>query len=180
MSRWSVIGSGVAGLCVATALMEQGETLEVIIDPDTPAASRLAGGMLAPYCETESAPDAVRTAGRNSVQWWAEHVSQVAHAGTLVLAPARDSTELQRFGRMTQNDDGVVPSVVTAALEDRFAHGLFFADEGHLVPRLALAELRAALVAYGVECRSGAARGQIIDCRGMAAADQLQGLRAVR
>ena len=31
MSRWSVIGSGVAGLCVATLLAEQGETPEVIV-----------------------------------------------------------------------------------------------------------------------------------------------------
>ena len=31
MSRWSVLGSGVAGLCVATLLMERGETVELLI-----------------------------------------------------------------------------------------------------------------------------------------------------
>ncbi|MGG6136290.1 NAD(P)-binding protein, partial [Pantoea allii] len=30
MSRWSVLGSGVSGLCIATLLAERGENVEII------------------------------------------------------------------------------------------------------------------------------------------------------
>lgn len=180
MNHWSVIGSGVTGLCVATALQEQGESLEVIVDAQYPTASRLAGGMLAPFCEAESAPDSVSVDGRDSLQWWAAHVSGVAHNGTLVLAPARDSVELKRFARMTHGHEWVEPGELEPDLEQRFAHGLLFAEEGHLDPRRALRELRETLIAHGVEFRHGAPRGRVIDCRGMAAADELDDLRAVR
>ena len=44
----SVLGTGVAGLCAATALAERGLPVEVIAPGDAPApASHLAGGMLA-------------------------------------------------------------------------------------------------------------------------------------
>ena len=46
----SVLGAGVAGLCAATALAERGLPVEVI-GAATPPVSRLAGGMLAPFCE---------------------------------------------------------------------------------------------------------------------------------
>ena len=39
MSRWSVLGSGVSGLCVATLLAERGETVEVIDDEARQPAS---------------------------------------------------------------------------------------------------------------------------------------------
>lgn len=48
MSRWSVLGSGVSGLCIATLLAERGENVEIITLPDCRAASHWAGGMLAP------------------------------------------------------------------------------------------------------------------------------------
>jgi glycine oxidase len=180
MTRWSVIGSGVTGLCVATALMEEGEALEVITDPDVPAASRLAGGMLAPDCEAESAPASVATDGRASLQWWAARVCGVIRQGTLVLAPARDSAELTRFARMTANHQWIAPAQVEPDLEGRFARALLFGEEGYLDPRRALVELRASLIEAGVAFRQGPPRGRPIDCRGMAAADQLSDLRAVR
>ena len=67
MSRWSVVGSGVAGLCVATLLAEQGETPEVIVSDETPA-SHWAGGMLAPFCEGESAPEQVIELGQRAAK----------------------------------------------------------------------------------------------------------------
>lgn len=180
MTCWSVIGGGVTGLCVATALMERGESLEVITDPDKPAVSRLAGGMLAPYCEAESAPACVCEQGRKSLQWWEAHVDHVEQNGTLVLAPARDSVELNRFARMTRDHQSVTPVELESDLEGRFARGLFFPGEGHLDPRRALAKLRKTLMEQGVEFREGRPRGRPIDCRGMGAADQLRDLRAVR
>lgn len=175
-----MIGSGVTGLCVATALMEQGEPCEIITEPQTPAASQLAGGMLAPFCEAESAPAFVSTAGQQALCWWQNHVSQVAHQGTLVLAPPRDSRELGRFADRTRNHQWVEPADLETDLEGRFARGLFFAEEGHLDPRQALAELRSTLIDQGVAFRQGAPRGRLIDCRGIAVSDQLSDLRAVR
>jgi glycine oxidase len=180
MSGWSVIGSGVAGLCAATMLVEHGESVEVIVAPGQPTASHLAGGMLAPYCEAESAPEVVVAAGRDSVQWWAERVGCVSRHGTLVVAPPRDTPELARFARMTEQHEWIEPGRLEPDLESRFSRGLYFPDEGHLEPRRALVELRDQLFSRGVEFCRGTARWPRIDCRGIAARDRLPALRAVR
>lgn len=177
---WSVIGNGVTGLCVATALADRGEPVEVLVDPRYPAASRLAGGMLAPYCEAEDAPQTVIQDGVAAIAWWKKHVSCVISHGTLVLAPARDSAELTRFADCTGHYQWVQPAEIEPDLEDRFARGLYYPDEAHLAPVAALDELGSALVSRGVVFREGAARGTPIDCRGIAARDRLRDLRAVR
>jgi len=180
MNRWSVLGSGVAGLCVATLLMERGETLELITQPDCRAASHWAGGMLAPWCEAESAPHEVIEWGQHAAGWWAKRVDGVERQGTLVVAPPRDSRELTRFASMTQQHQWVTPGEIEPALENRFARGLFFAGEAHLDPRTALRQLRERLEQAGVPIHSGRPCGQIIDCRGIHGADRQPALRAVR
>lgn len=180
MGHWCVLGSGVTGLCVATALIERGESCEVITAPEAPAASQLAGGMLAPFCEAESAPEYVLSAGQQALAWWQAHVSGVAQKGTLVLAPPRDSRELNRFAERTERHQWVEPGNLEPDLEGRFSRGLLFSDEGHLDPRQALTELRQRLVDQGVVFHQGPPKGQVIDCRGMAASDALPDLRAVR
>ena len=180
MSGFSVLGCGVAGLCVATLLAERGLDVEVIEDEARQPASWFAGGMLAPWCESESAPPAVIELGQHAAAWWQQRVSDVAHHGTLVVAPPRDSRELTRFARMTAQHQWVDPAQIEPALEGRFARGLFFAAEAHLDPRRALREMREKLVQRGVTFHSQAPGGQIIDCRGIHAAPQLPRLRAVR
>lgn len=69
----SVLGGGVAGLCVATALAERGLPVELIVD-DGISASHWAGGMLAPGCEGETAPAPVVAAGAGAIDWWAARV----------------------------------------------------------------------------------------------------------
>ncbi|MFV0478647.1 MAG: FAD-dependent oxidoreductase [Parahaliea sp.] len=174
----SVIGSGVAGLCTATVLSEKGFTVEVI-EADIPAASCLAGGMLAPFCEGESAPQTVVIKGQQALTWWAARVP-VTRRGTLVLAPARDAQELDRFAAATQNHHWTEPGTLEADLAGRFARGLLFPDEGHMDPVIALATLRATLIKSGVSFHTGQPTGQIVDCRGWAARDQLSDLRPVR
>jgi glycine oxidase len=178
--RWSVLGSGVAGLCVATLLTERGEAVEIITQPDCRAASHWAGGMLAPWCEAESAPPEVIEWGQHAAGWWAKRVEGVVQQGTLVVAPPRDSRELTRFASMTQQHQWVAPGDVEPALENRFARGLFFAREAHLDPRRALQQLQDRLKEAGVPFHSGQPGGKIIDCRGIHAADQQPALRAVR
>ncbi len=180
MSRWSVIGSGVTGLCVATLLAERGETVEIISHEGHTPASHWAGGMLAPWCESESAPAQVITLGRHSAGWWQQRVSDVEQQGTLVVAPARDGAELDRFARMTENHRWVQPETIEPHLAGRFARGLFFAAEGHLDPRQALAQLADRLRQAEVQFHCGPPAGRVIDCRGYQAADSLPQLRAVR
>ena len=179
MSRWSVIGSGVAGLCVATLLAEQGETPEVIVSDETPA-SHWAGGMLAPFCEGESAPEQVIELGQRAASWWAQRVDGVARQGTLVVAAPRDAAELTRFARMTRQHQWRDPAQLEPELAGRFARGLFFPDEAHLNPRDAMRQLRASLEARGVVFHRGKPGGTVIDCRGIHAADRQPDLRAVR
>ncbi len=175
---FSVLGGGVAGLCVATALAERGLAVELIADDGTPA-SYWAGGMLAPGCEGETAPPEVVLAGQGAVEWWAARVP-VTRRGTLVVAPARDAAELDRFAARTSGHRPADPGALEPDLAGRFARGLFFEAEAHLDPRAAMAGLRDALAARGVAIRQGDPRGQVIDCRGLAARDHLPDLRGVR
>lgn len=177
----SVLGSGVAGLCAATALVEAGYEVEVIAPEDAPAAaSLLAGGMLAPFCEGESAPPEIVVRGQTAIDWWAARVPQVERRGTLVVAPPRDALDLERFARATQSHRWVAPGDLEPDLSGRFARGLFFPAEAHLDPATALAALRTALIGAGVPFRNGRPRGQRVVCHGLGAAPVLGNLRAVR
>ncbi|WP_417741087.1 FAD-dependent oxidoreductase [Salipiger sp.] len=177
----SVLGTGVAGLCAATALAERGLPVEVIAPGDAPApASHLAGGMLAPFCEGEAAPPVVISKGQAALGWWQARVPGVVQRGTLVVAPPRDAAELDRFARATQGHRAVSPADLEPELAGRFARGLHFPNEAHMDPRAALAHLRGRLVAQGVAFREDGPRGDIVDCRGLAAAPHLPDLRAVR
>lgn len=177
---WSILGSGVTGLCIATALCEKGEKLEVVENPNIQAASYFAGGMLAPFCEGESAPDIVVKNGQLSVEWWDNHVSNVKKTGTIVIAPPRDMSELRRFANMTICHEWVDPGKIEKDLKGRFSEGLFFPSEAFIDPRLALQELKENLKNKGVSFHTGSPKGKIIDCTGMAVTSSLKNLRAVR
>ncbi|WP_434026208.1 FAD-dependent oxidoreductase [[Pseudomonas] boreopolis] len=177
----SVLGAGVTGLCVATALAEAGFAVEVVApELGVPAASHWAGGMLAPFCEGECAPARVVRDGRRAAAWWAARGIEVVRRGTLVLAAPRDAGELDRFARATEGHAWVAPGELEPDLRGRFSRALFYAEEAHLDPRLALATLAQALRARGVRFRAREACGRIVDCRGAWARAELPGLRAVR
>lgn len=182
--QFTVLGAGVAGLCVATALAERGARVAVVDpSPDPTGASWYAGGMLAPFCEGEAAPEAVVIAGQSARDWWAARVPGVLSHGTLVVAPPRDQPELARFARATRGHRPVDPAALEPDLAGRFATGLFFAEEAHLDPRAALRALRDRLLTLGACLHFGSdgpLLGQVIDCRGLAAQPDLPGLRAVR
>jgi glycine oxidase len=189
--RATVVGAGVFGLAVATELAERGFT--VTLCERNPGlggnASWLAGGMLAPYCEGESAPWSVVERGLKAVDWWERHVPDVARAGTLVVAPPRDAPELERFAAHTRGWESVDEAGVAALepdLGERFRSGLYFAREGHVDPREAMEALCQRLIAKGVELsfahpfREDVGKGVIVDCRGWSARDTLNELRGVR
>jgi len=153
-------------------------------------ASWYAGGMLAPWCERESAEEAVLTLGQSALDWWEEATpGLVVRNGTLVVAPARDRAELSRFASRTSgyrwlDEDGIAE--LEPDLAGRFRHGLFFEGEGHLDPRLALHALHRRLVSMGGQFHLGIQNidesgfDRIVDCTGHAQVIALSDLRGVR
>ncbi|MDT8345807.1 MAG: FAD-dependent oxidoreductase, partial [Thermohalobaculum sp.] len=154
--------------------------------PGATACSWWAGGMLAPFCEGETAEPEVVRLGQAAADWWVAQGAQVTRRGTLVLAPARDRAELARFAARTTGHRAVTAEEIAALEPDlagRARDGLFFAAEAHLDPRAALAALVARLAEAGVEIERGDTPppgARVIDCRGWAARDSLPGLRGVR
>lgn len=181
----AIAGAGVAGLASAYELARRGLDVTVYeagAAPEDNACSWFAGGMLAPWCEGESAEDRVVRLGAGAADWW-DRITPVTRRGTLVVAPPRDSAELARFARRTETHRAVGADEIAAlepALAGRFRQGLFFAEEAHLDPRRALRDLARAVRDLGVEIRYGtpAPAHVDVDCRGMAA--DLPGLRPVR
>ena len=189
--RVTVVGAGVAGMAVATVLAERGAKVTLVERSRELGgnASWLAGGMLAPFCEGESAPQNVVELGQGAIDWWSARVPGVVREGTLVVAPPRDGSEIDRFAARApghQRVDGAGIAALEPDLEGRFHKGLFFANEGHLDPRVALSSLVERLRAKGGEIRLGV-DGEtlrdaevVIDCRGWAARNALPQLRGVR
>lgn len=195
----TLVGAGVAGLACATELMDRGLRVRIVERRAEPArgCSRLAGGMLAPHCERADANQEVARLGASSADWWARHTEGVVRRGTLVLGSGHDRSELERFAARTHGFERVGPEEIghlEPALAGRFEKGLFFADEAHLEPRVALEELRAAVVNRGGEIESSKdgddllrrfggsseAGEYIVDCRGYEARHQVSELRGVR
>lgn len=185
-----VRGAGVAGMVTAVALSEQGATVTVHDAGGRvgAGASWFAGGMLAPWCEAESAPDEVTQASLTSLDWWKTHVPDVVQAGSLVVAPPRDTPELTRFGRRTSHFETIGVERIRALepdLEDRFDKALFFPAEGHVDPRKALQALADRLVQNGGTLLSHPPADETlfdwtVDCTGVAARDVQKDLRGMR
>jgi glycine oxidase len=189
--RATVVGAGVAGLTTALTLAERGAKVTLLERSHEIGgnASWLAGGMLAPFCEGESAPQSVVALGQGAIDWWGARVPGVTREGTLVVAPPRDANEIDRFAARTVSHARVGEERIAELESDlagRFRKGLFFADEGHLDPRVALSALTERLHAKGGEIRLGVdgdAPGEanvVVDCRGWAARKALPELRGVR
>jgi len=190
--RVSVLGAGVAGLATAAELAERGFAVEVLERGNglgVQSASWYAGGMLAPWCERESAEAEVAELGQAALDWWPRHYPGTVRHGTLVVAPPRDTSELLRFARRTGHYEQIDSERIAALEPDlagRFRSGLFFPEEAHLDPRKALQTLAARIEAAGGTIRFGVTadpatiRGRrVIDCRGMATTS-LPELRGVR
>jgi glycine oxidase len=96
----------------------------------------------------------------------------------------RDRSELESFARRAENYRLVERDTLTQLepdLGERFDRALFMEQEAHLDPRDTLRNLRARLSEQGVTFATiGDATGQVIDCRGLTARDQLRALRGVK
>lgn len=191
--RARVIGAGVAGLCAAYALARAGTQVELVERLTAPGqgCSRFAGGMIAPWCELESAEPLVAELGQEALAFWTSEVPVATSAGTLVVAAPRERAELFDFARRTDHFerlDGAGVAGLEPDLTDRFEAALYFAREAHLDPRAAmqaladrLAEMTNVVRHYGAEADDLATRPDwTIDCRGFAARNALARLRGVK
>ncbi len=193
MPEVSVIGAGVTGLACACELIDRGIPVTVYersaaIGPAS--CSWFAGGMLAPYCERDTAEESVTQSGLLAREWWERHVSTVTQRGSLVLSLPKDRNELKRLARLGQQCEWVNVSDIAQLepdLQDFPGPGLWFPDEAHLDPRQTLRELVAYLkdrkvgIQFGEDVQSGDVHSEfVIDCRGYAARDELPGLRGVK
>lgn len=192
----SVIGAGVAGLTAAYEFVRAGCAVTIV--ERNAAAGRgcsfYAGGMIAPWCEAESAEPVIVELGREALCYWRETVPVALQNGSLLVAPARDLPELARFGRRTshfQTLDAAEIAALEPDLGGRFDRALFFAEEAHLDPRAAVAELERRLHESGLATfrfdtdaeqpgRDAPEADWVIDCRGFSARDRLPDLRGVK
>lgn len=188
--RVLVKGAGVAGLAAAFELAARGAAVTVAETQRCLGgnASWMAGGMLAPWCERESAEQPVLDLGRDAADWWdAALPGHVTRAGTLLVTMPRDAAELDRFASRTSGyrwvDEDEI-ALLEPDLAGRFRRGLFFPGEAHLDPRRAMAALHEKLAESGVEFRFGVDARHIAgfewesDCTGMASGDErLRGVR---
>ena len=194
MSNKDIIirGAGVLGLWQAVTLARRGNRVRVFETSRTPferAASRWAGAMLAPDCEAEAAPPLVRDLGRAALSHWRTVLPTLAQNGTLVVAAARDLSELDRFARATERHERLSePGIarLEPELAGRFSSALFYPDETHFDCMAGLEALLDAARAAGAEvtfASSAECVGKsdiVIDARGFAAREDVQGLRGVR
>jgi glycine oxidase len=194
-----VLGAGIAGLACAVELAERGADVEVVDRGEKLGAagcSWYAGGMLAPWCELESAEPLIAKLGAESLAWWRERLPSTALNGSLVVAHGRDTGELANFSRRTEQFEwleGEALAQLEPDLGGRFNKALFFKDEGHLDPRAALEALVGRLEELKVPIRFGvtlavapacwgtpSTQRQVVDCTGLAARDVLTDLRGVK
>lgn len=188
----TVVGAGILGLWQALTLARAGHRVRLIdehAEPLARSASSYAGAMLAPDCEAEAAPAIVRDLGREGLALWRAAYPGVVNAGSLVIAAARDQSELVRFAKMTRGHRRLSGHDIAALepdLGDRFPTALYFNDEAHVVTPDALQFLLDAVGEASVDLHLGRRvspdneAGIVIDCRGLAARETLPNLRGVR
>ena len=184
-----ILGCGVAGLCTATELAKNNVKID-LVDPNggptEKSCSWWAGGMLAPDCEGETAPDIVVSMGKKSSKWWKNNGCNVYENGSLVVAADRDVSKINQFKRKTRNYIEIDASNIEKLepeISSNFNKGLFFEKECHITPRKALTSLMNAFDGSKISVRTKRLNKDYdfsIDCRGLVAKDTLKDLRGVK
>ncbi len=188
----TIIGAGVAGAWQALLFAQAGHDVTLHEKSDAAmmlSTSHWAGGMLAPWCESEIAEPVISRLGLRSLDLWRQALPDTPFNGSLVVAHARDRNDFERFARLTSAHrrlDAAALAALEPSLEGRFRDALFFPDEGHVEPRRVLPKLHEKIVAAGgtirfdSEVNADDLDGLVIDCRGFSARDTQQELRGVK
>ena len=133
----TIAGAGITGLWQALTLARRGHRVRLVersAEPFADAASAYAGAMLGPFCEKEVYAPVVRDLGLKSIGLWRETYPGTVVEGTLVIASARDRSEVDHFARLTEGHariDGDGIARLEPDLAGRFSAGLFYAQEAH-------------------------------------------------
>src|SRR5262245_32164191 len=188
----TIIGAGIAGAWQALLFARAGHDVTLHEQGDSGlmlSTSHWAGGMLAPWCESEAAEPVISRLGLRSLDLWRQHLHDTPFNGSLVVAHARDRNDFERFARLTTGHrrlDAAALAALEPSLEGRFRDALFFPGEGHVEPRRVLPKLHERIVAAGGRIRFNSEvdaddlDGLVIDCRGLAARDAQPDLRGVK
>jgi len=188
----NIIGAGIAGAWHALLFAQSGYAVTLHEQSDaamTLSTSHWAGGMLAPYCESEVAEPVISRLGLRSLDLWRRELPDTPLHGSLVVAHARERSDFERFAKLTSGHRRVDAAGITElepSLEGRFREALFFPSEGHVEPRRVLPRLHERIRKAGgtVRFESPATTdkldGIVIDCRGIAARDAQPDLRGVK
>jgi glycine oxidase len=162
--------------------------LEATEAPFSAAASAYAGVMLAPEREAETAPAFLRELGHAGVAAWRAAYPQLLCNGSLVVAGARDQSELDRFAQRTYGHSRLDERHIEELepdLAQRFSSALYFAGEAHMPVLSALSFMLDAARSAGADIVFGQGSlpeptDVVVDCRGIQARELLPGLRGVR
>lgn len=193
-----IIGAGVTGLCCARTFIDNG--CHVIVrahsnGTDNTCCSWWAGGMLAPWCESENTEPLIVKLGLEGLAFWKSNHANLVANGSLVVAHQRDQADLQQFARRTSQYREVQHADIKALEPDlagQFTQALYYESECHLDPREALKGLLDSLSSnqrfefFPNQELSNDYLRQLpeadwrIDCRGLSARDALPDLRGVK
>jgi glycine oxidase len=188
----TIIGAGIAGAWQALLFAQAGHSVTLHERGDalmTESTSHWAGGMLAPFCESEVCEPVISRLGMRALDLWRRELPDTPFNGSLVVAHARDRSDFERFARLTsghQRLDAAALAALEPSLEGRFREALFYPAEGHVEPRRVLPRLHEKIVAAGgtIRFNSNVATdeldGIVIDCRGISARDRDSELRGVK
>jgi glycine oxidase len=188
----TIIGAGIAGAWQALLFAQAGHDVTLHEKSDAAmmlSTSHWAGGMLAPWCESELAEPIISRLGLRSLDLWREALPDTPFNGSLVVAHARDRNDFERFAKLTSGHrrlDAAALAALEPSLEGRFRDALFFATEGHVEPRRVLPKLHEKILAAGgtirfdSEVHADEFDGIVIDCRGLAARGAQPELRGVK
>src|SRR4051812_48275923 len=128
----SIIGAGVAGAWHALLFAQARHPVTLFERSDagmTEATSHWAGGMLAPYCESEASEPLISRLGIRSLSLWREHFPDTSFNGSLVVAHPRARPDFDRFARLTSGHrrlDAAAVAALEPSLDGRFRDALFF------------------------------------------------------
>jgi glycine oxidase len=188
----TIIGAGIAGAWQALLFAQAGH--DVILHERgnaamTDSTSHWAGGMLAPFCESEASEPVISRLGLRALDLWRRELPDTPFNGSLVVAHARDRSDFERFARLTsghQRLNAAALAELEPSLEGRFREALFYPAEGHVEPRRVLPKLHEKIVAAGGTIRFNSdiateqLDGIVIDCRGLSAREAQPELRGVK
>lgn len=179
------------GLSVAHALRQYNVT--VFDGGRESSASAMAGGMLAPWSEVEHLPENFMDAAQHGIALWEKILGglnekvEFHRSGSLIVAHEDDEYILERLAAKLPQQKIIGAekiAVIEPSLGNRFAHGIFIAEEAHTNPQQALIALAASVSKFVSENADMEALREkfdyVIDCRGFAAAKEDKDLRGVK